>query len=364
MPKSKLGRPASTSVRYRSVAAELRQRIERGEWQPGAVLPSIRSLARTLGVGKGIVGLAIEALKAQNFLAVNVHRRLVVKSRVSDGRVASGMILEVLSSSFRLSMGSSYARELQAGIERGTGDLMAPLLIAHSSHWQDAVPTDLAELSLRGVVLVGHFTDDVLRFYERLNVPAVLVDHPGADWKMHAVAVDNVNAAADATRRLVALGHRRIVFVRRVSLLRREVETDSRERQEGVERALKEAGVRLKASAVFNITPRDNAASSVFKAILESHPRFTAAVTADPGVAGSLIEAARVFGRNVPRELSVVTFQGLPSTPTNISGPWIDFYALGRYAVGLLKREKKDPAHLRFKSAWHPGETVAPPSSK
>ncbi|WP_127794627.1 GntR family transcriptional regulator [Agromyces sp. LHK192] len=60
------------------VRAELRQRIERGEWQPGMPLPSEAALCREFGTSRGPVRRALSALRAEGFVVGGRGRPPVV----------------------------------------------------------------------------------------------------------------------------------------------------------------------------------------------------------------------------------------------------------------------------------------------
>lgn len=50
---------------YRQVAAILRERIERGQYQPGLRLPSIKDLVDEFGVARTTAGKALRLLEAE-----------------------------------------------------------------------------------------------------------------------------------------------------------------------------------------------------------------------------------------------------------------------------------------------------------
>jgi hypothetical protein len=66
--------------------------------------------------------------------------------------------------------------------------------------------------------------------------------------------------------------------------------------------------------------------------------------------------AAELFGRNIPKELSLVSLGG--SSERTFSGPRIDFVALGRRAAPLLNEPKDPPIRLRVATQWYEGNSV------
>lgn len=354
------GRPPEPKARYRRVADALRAQMRDGALKPGQNLPSLRRIAREMDVAQFTVRQAVEVLRAEGRIARNARRRLIVRSPYGAISTVGGVIVEVLGGNLHTYLKSGYVQALQRGIEFGAGDLMAPLLIVHDEHLRAHLPPDILDVPARGFVLVGQFQDAVLRKYERRSVPVVLADRPGADLHLHAVAVDNAPAAGDTVARLVALGHRRIAFLRFVQLSLRDIDPDSRERQKGFEAAARAAGLRPADRPVFNHFPNDGPDAPVFRAILDRRPRCTAVVCVDAGGAGRVAAAARARGWTVPRDLSIACFQPAEPAEERWAGPRADFFEMGRKAVRLLEHPLRTPCHERIPTAWHDGKTVGP----
>jgi len=89
--------------------------------------------------------------------------------------------------------------------------------------------------------------------------------------------------------------------------------------------------------AIFNSFSRDTPESRPIQAILKARPRFTAILTVSPTRAQLVVQAAKNAGLSIPRDLRIACFQGTDAQEPSISGPRIDFEALGRRAVQLLK---------------------------
>ena len=75
------GRAAVTRRRvYRAVFDDIRQRIRRGDWPPGARLPSITQLAQDLHVGTGSVREALQSLQSVGLVKIEHGRGVFVES--------------------------------------------------------------------------------------------------------------------------------------------------------------------------------------------------------------------------------------------------------------------------------------------
>ncbi len=358
--QGKRGRPVSPQAAHRRLAEVFREHLARGEWPAGTVIPPLRTLAARHGAGQRAVGLALGMLKQEGLLALNAQRRLVAKAAGSAASFAGNVILELISYPMPRFFLYPYQIDAQRGIFHGAGDLNATVLVACERELQERLPAELLGLPLRGVVLWGHFKPALLRRYEKVPFPVVLLDKPGGELKLHSVSVDNPNAAFDATMRLLELGHRRIAFLRFVSLQLSDVDWDSRERLQGFQRALRTCGIRGVSGQAFSVVDQGAKQSSA-AGFFEAAPRFTAALASNVACAGWIIKAARLRGLEVPRDLSVVGFQEKARPPMPVlSGPRIDFYGLSRLAVQTLQAPRQEPRRLRFSAEWAEGKTLAP----
>jgi len=71
-------------------------------------------------------------------------------------------------------------------------------------------------------------------------------------------------------------------------------------------------------------------------------------------------QAARASGLTVPRDLSLICFQGKQDSSPLYSGPRVDFLQMGRQAVALLTTRHKTPRRERIPFVWVEGKTLAP----
>jgi LacI family transcriptional regulator len=352
------GRPAEPDARYRRVAEKLRTRIEKGEWPAGSALPSIRDLAAEYQEGDFTVRLAAQSLRAEGFVRINPRRRMVVSTPTLRCNAAFNPVLEVLGRGLHLTHGHPTFDALQRGICIGAGQIDRPLLIVHDRLLRNELPVRYLRIPLEGVLLVGPLSPQIIARYEKLNVPTVLVDMPGAGPKLHEISVDNETSAFEATRHLIALGHRRIAFVRFVQLDLRDIDPDSKQRQKGFGRALRRAGISSERNCIFNIFSKDGPDSPSLRALFQSQPPFTAALVADDEHAGAVLKAARRFGKKVPDDFSIACWMQKTDPPA-FGGMQIDFQELGRQAVHLLNKPRQPAQHVKVQTIWTTGPTVA-----
>src|SRR3954449_5160380 len=60
--------PGAAEFPHRQIAAQLRERIRRGDWQPGERLPSIPAMGEMFGVAKQTVQRAVDQLRVEGVL--------------------------------------------------------------------------------------------------------------------------------------------------------------------------------------------------------------------------------------------------------------------------------------------------------
>ena len=184
-----------------------------------------------------------------------------------------------------------------------------------------------------GVVLLTSADPDRLR-RRPFSPPIVAAMDEIEALDLPTVQIDNVSGAAEATRHLIGLGHRRIAHVsgppRQAMALHR---------VEGFRQAVAEAGL---AEADCLVTPGDFTVVSGEQAmarLLTRYPRPTAIFAANDEMAVGVLQAARRDGLAVPEALSVIGFDdqrigSLHDPPlTTIAVPKVE---LGRAAMSLL----------------------------
>ncbi|MCW8131758.1 MAG: substrate-binding domain-containing protein [Planctomycetota bacterium] len=352
------GRPPDPQAEHARVARALKQAMAKGAWKRYERLPPVRRLAQKFNASVSAVRLALEHLVTERVLARNARKHCVILPPGSARADEDHLVLAVLSDPVGALPMRGGMTELHRGILEGCGEIGAPLLIAHAHKYQRILPGPFLDLPLKGILLLGRFTPNVLSAYERLTAPVCYVDTPAAGHLMHAVCVANASAAYDATRGLLQAGHRRIAFVQFILFTLNDVDPDSKARKQGFLRACHEAGLPNAARNVFSFFSSRIAQASL-RALLKVRPRITAVLCADPGSAQALAREAAALGLKVPQDLGIVCFQASVE-PTAFSGPAIDFFTIGRQAAPLLNSPKAPALQKEVAPAWIERGSVVP----
>lgn len=246
------------------------------------------------------------------------------------------------------SLTSAFFNEALIGVEDaliGTG--YAPLIV--SGHWHADEEAERIDLLIARrvdgiVILTGNLTDaQILEFSSR--VPIVATGRELIGPNAYGIAFDNRKGAFDATEYLIGLGHRRIAFIAGV-----EEHADSRARHEGYKAALEKHGIKYEASLVVPGDFLESGGLLAVNQLMESGQRFTAIFAANDLTAYGARLALYRRGIRVPEDISIVGFDGLPSsmytTPplTTIRQP---VFEVGKQmAKALLQMIKGQKVHI------------------
>ncbi|MCA9266814.1 MAG: LacI family DNA-binding transcriptional regulator, partial [Planctomycetales bacterium] len=184
--------------------------------------------------------------------------------------------------------------------------------------------------------------------------PVSYLDTPTEGQRLHSVSADNTAIAYDATRRMIALGHRRIAFVRFILYTLRGIDPDASERQAGFVKAMNEAG--LDATGIYSLLPGRDRQHSLL-ALLDKKPRYTAALCTSMDSAAVLAGEMKALGREVPRDLSLCCVQGTYDRE-RISGAVLNFHDIAYRATLLLNRPKTPVIRERVSAVWQDRGTL------
>lgn len=165
--------------------------------------------------------------------------------------------------------------------------------------------------------------------------PVVLVATSDPEGRWPAVEIDNRTAMADATRHLLALGHRAIAFIGGPP----DDPAAAWPRQLGYRDAMREAGVPVDPGLVLAGDFGMASGQLCARKLLRRRTRPTAIVTASDEMAVGVLNAAWEAGIAVPAELSVVGFDdnmlatAVRPRLTTVAQP---LYEMGRLGVAQL----------------------------
>jgi len=256
-----------------------------------------------------------------------------------------------------------YYAVILRGIEDTASRTGHAIILCNTDRRHDKQQTYLRTLLERrvdGLIVAGGTfrREDLAPFSWRLPPIVVIGRH---NVPLPSVRVDNVEAAAAATRHLIALGHRRIACLAgpRNSLT-------AADRLRGYRKAIREAGLAPRADYVaeaeFTLDGGRVGAGRLFE--LDLPP--TAVVASSDQMAIGIIRALHEMGRAVPQDISIVGFDDSPlaahAVPA-LTSVAIPMYEMGcRATVLLLCLLRGEPgAGIVLPVELRVRETTAPP---
>ena len=273
---------------------------------------SIKDMARVANVSHSTVSRALRNSPLANAETAATIRRIAQEQGYAVSAAARSLVTKRTHSIGVVvtSIADPFVGEVFIGIEDVTQARGYSLLLANCH----ADPTR----ELRAVRLLReHRVDGILvsasrvgalymRLLAKINVPVVLInnEHPGEF--IFSVTIDNVNAARDATRHLVDLGHRRIGYIGNQFGL--QADTD---RFAGYRQVLEEADIGFQPELVTHGDGKPEGGMHGMERLLALPERPTAVFCYDDMGAIGAMRAAREHGMRVPDDLSIVGLDDL-----------------------------------------------------
>jgi LacI family transcriptional regulator len=232
-------------------------------------------------------------------------------------------------------LNSPYSVEILRGVASSPLDVVVSSVpdAGDSRAWSSR----LASSGRSGAIIVtSQLTPADQRNLDRARLPYILIDPAGElpDPRVATVGATNWAGGLSAVRHLLGLGHRRIAVIGGpVAML------CSRARISGYGSALASAGIEVDPALVRHGNFDHISGYNAARELLELADPPTAVFAGSDVQAFGVAEAARVTGRRIPEDLSVVGFDDLPisrwySPPlTTVRQPLAE---MGRTAAAML----------------------------
>lgn len=281
--------------------------------------PTAKDVARLAGVSRTTVSLVLNGVPDARISPETRERVLEAAARLNYRPHAGARHLvrgrsEVIAFVMRQTPDQIFADAFLPQVLRGLSEALREanlhLLVFPLSPDQAPEETTqlLQERRVDGMILSGPRFEDQ-EWLERWarETPVVLLGHL-AGSALPSVDVDNIQAAAMATRHLLRLGHRRIGLITNAPLSY----TASYERWLGYRQALEEAGLPYDEAlvALGAFTPASGAAAMEQLLRLSNPP--TAVFVASDVVAFGALQIVRRRSLRVPQDIALMGFDDVP----------------------------------------------------
>lgn len=281
--------------------------------------PTAEDVARLAGVSRTTVSLVLNGVPDARISPETRQRVLEAAARLNYRPHAGARHLvrgrsEVIAFVMRQTPDQVFADAFLPEVLRGLSNVLREanlhllLFPLAPDHPPEETTHLLQERRVDGMILSGpRFEDREWLEHWAQETPVVLLGHL-AGSSLPSVDVDNLQAAAMATRHLLKMGHRRIGLITNAPLSY----TASYERWLGYRQALEEAGIPYDETLVAfgAFTPASGAAAMEQLLGLPAPP--TAVFVASDVVSFGALQVVRRRGLRIPRDLALVGFDDVP----------------------------------------------------
>lgn len=291
---------------------------------------SVMTVSRALS-GKGYVAEATRAKVQQVAQSMGYVANVGAKAMKGGRTRVLGLLVTDFQSPVIAAIINAISRVVkQAGLDLLLYDIATP---DGDSARPEIVPLMSSLCDGLLLILPGQQAEQLAQF-QRAKIPVVLVNYWRSPTPVPVVRADNYEGAFALTQHLLALGHRRIGFIRGTAH-----SGQSPERERGYLAALAAAGIEADPAL---IAPGDFGQRSGFDggaSLLALPEPPTAIFAANDLMALGVLDAARQAGLAVPGQLSVAGFDDIPAAAHSFPALTTvrqDYELLGDSAVRLL----------------------------
>ncbi|MES2441540.1 MAG: LacI family DNA-binding transcriptional regulator [Pseudomonadota bacterium] len=272
--------------------------------------PTISSVAALAGVSIATVSRCVNDPE-------RVHAR--TRARVQKAIAELGYSPNALAQNFRRGrtnmimvvmphVGCAFLSEVLAGVREGIGGRYSIVIAEAKPRSYEEVGAMLVSRQVDGLILLATlppFGADLDDFNRQRRVPVVLGCEPISDEleTLPSVHIDNFEAAYEATRHLIDLGHTRVAFVSGPtgSLV-------TRDREQGFRAAMDESGLGVPDDHVRAVPLSTDGGAAAAGELLRCESPPTAIFCANDEMALGAMHALRRAGLRIPEDVSVMGF--------------------------------------------------------
>ncbi len=330
-----------------------------------------RSTVSRVLTGQGAVSEKSRKKVLEAARKLNYHINTVASALKSQRKTAIGLLSFWLGSP---NPSESYYLQSLAGIVDEITKSKFHLLLNNIQGQVHPENTELNfcyESPLAGVILMAPRIKNEadLNFLKQVHIPSLLLLYRTTNPQYSWVDLDNRLGGRLATEHLIELGHKRVAFIGGEL----EFSSNSRDRYEGYQLALKKAGLKENPQWVRNgVFSLEHGVQSMYYFLaLPASQRPTAIFCATDMIAFGVMSVAQKSGIRIPEDLSVVGFDdyekaSLSHPPlTTVHQP---FFEIGQRGVELLetmiKEKTPKPMHLLIKPELIVRQSTSAPPKK
>ena len=337
-------------TRKNQVKHQISKFISQNNLQLNAYLPSVRSLAKTLGTSTNTVQEAINTLKQEGLLDSRPGKGVFVKAIMSGSSDTKRIGLLHLNKTEYLDVGPYPKRPiagLRAALEESGYELFP---IALESIDMLFLSDAIAEQKLSGLVLFEIDSSLVIHELLALRLPMVSMDYDLTRFGIPSVCFDNHLAMIELTKHFIELGHKDVLFicpppVRRMGMPYM-LDVTTEERREGYRIAMRLASLNERVLRM----KKDSLIGEHLRDFTGSHQLPSAIICSSLNIAKKIISELQDNTLLIPDDFCLGTFGNL-RMDSNAHGRFystlVDYEALGdmtsKFIMKALKNNGSDP---------------------
>lgn len=299
---------------------------------------TIKDIAKAAGVSPSTVSRVVSnhpriskatTMKVKKIMdEMGYHPNMMAKSLVSKSTRTLAIMLprpaEELFQDF-------FFGELLRGILAQSTRAGYDMLLAAATSPQDENET-ISRLVLGGradgiILLSARMNDPLIDLLNKYDFPTVLIGRSEGHNNILSVDNNNEQAAYDATQHLIIQGHERIGFVSGPPNL-----TVSHDRMEGYRRAMKDAGLPIRAEWIVEGEFLQQSGYRAMSLLMDLPDRPSGLVVIDDVVGFGVLRGLRELAYSVPNDISLVSFNNIALS--ELANPPISSIDIGTYQLG------------------------------
>lgn len=332
---------------WKTVAATLAAKIENGDYEPGARLPSGDAFAKELGVNRNVVHRALEDLQRKGLVIRRQGSGTVVAEKAGTKPLRVAVLVDGYSAEHNFPSG-----DLLEGIQDGLGE-ETTLVIADSKHEVHLEAKQLRRLvkETDGILIYACSPDHsaAIKSVVESGFPIVALDRKPIGVEIDVAMSANQKAVEKSIEVLVARGHKEIAFL----AMDKPSFSTVVDRERGYEAAMSAAGLDAK-KLVRWLPERSNKTPEMLERLvrdtllgLKQDSNYTAVFCAEDGLGCSAVAACDQLGISIPNDLEIATF--IDWHPMTLRRPWMIHrivqrkYEIGHAGAGLLLERIASP---------------------
>jgi len=351
---------------YQHVRRFILDQLHQGLWKEGDLLPAEVKLAKQLKVHRLTVNRVMTELVRDGLLARHrgVGTSVIGKKRGTKATLGKGLVGLITGHHFNPSTNPYYGVifEKMRKLLAAEGIYLMPLGDASEFFNKPSLGLggDIRE-SLSAIALLGTGEREIFSSLENFDHPAIIIGVSEYTGPLPSVSTDDESDAGIVTEKLLALGHRNIVHLNAASPLRMHA------RLQGFLLACERSGHALPFRYVVEAGGLEvSDGKSAMAGFLERGLPFTAVFGGNDNLALGAMAALKERGMDVPREVSVVGFDGIdaaihshpPLATMKVSRQRMAEQAVARIVAACVGTAATNAAE-RLCSQWIEGRTLA-----